>query len=400
MSTARDSWASEAGLVRDGIGAIIRWSPLVVAAAVLSAGSTQFVLDRAADDSQAVARVGLTDEVTWPFYDVVRDGIATLAETDDVGSAVREELGGEFVAFDVDVPEAQAAVDLAVTATTPEAADRGAVAAADDVVRRNLVSRRAVAQAELDLLNEVLATAEADAANKATAVEDLIDGYDGLSDEIAIRQVDESVRVAIIERDAAVRAAGDSASSVLAMERTLVSVDAEVKFVRLEGASESEVSSAVIGAVGLAAALLAMLIVVIGSRENGWVRSSEQIRSVVGVDVISLDGSDALLMLPRQLLKGGKVGAAVVGVAGGDHTSFDVLVKAVEAAGMKVNNDSGITVVDLEGPSVDGSPPSVAATSAVVIVKRKRSRIRDLKARVDLLESSGLPVAGVVLERS
>jgi hypothetical protein len=120
----------------------IRPYALRIAVASLLAGLLVGLwLSRAEARPQARARIGLTTAVQWPFYDVVRERLATAVEAKELAQQVSVVTGNDDVSFAAAVPPEQAFVDITATAPTSAQAAASANAAADLLVAESLKRR-------------------------------------------------------------------------------------------------------------------------------------------------------------------------------------------------------------------------------------------------------------------
>ena len=148
---------------------MLRWSPLIVAAAVI-AGGVVYVVTTEDADPQATARVGNTDEVRWPRDDVTRDLVVGLFDDPAVLDEVRSTLDdpAALLVISSDIPPNQAYVEITVAATDDQSALTAADTAAAVAVRieneRFAVddeTRLATLDASLDDYNASIAGLEA-----------------------------------------------------------------------------------------------------------------------------------------------------------------------------------------------------------------------------------------------
>lgn len=99
----------------------------------------------------AVARVALTDDVVWPFYDSVRLWTTTEIDRPVVEQAVQASVPdpGALIGVEVAMPPQQAYIDVIARANTAETATAAVSEAADLLVEREAADRAAPLEADL-----------------------------------------------------------------------------------------------------------------------------------------------------------------------------------------------------------------------------------------------------------
>lgn len=118
------------------IGSLLRRSWLIVAVAALAGGLAWLLTETGGDveTGEAVARVGLTQETPWPFYDVELESGSVLVETPEFRGELEQRVGFEIDSISGSLPEFLAVFDVTVTAASAEDAATAANEAANLVV--------------------------------------------------------------------------------------------------------------------------------------------------------------------------------------------------------------------------------------------------------------------------
>lgn len=160
----RPRFAGYAELAR----AALRWSWLVVAATI-AGGALAAVLTPPESDHSAIARVGLTTEVRWPFFDAARQrvsGIADATELDEIAAGLGDDVS--LIRAEVSRPGDEAYLNVEIWADGPRSALDGANAYANHLVaedtalyRQSLNANLATLDAQIVELDDVIETASA-----------------------------------------------------------------------------------------------------------------------------------------------------------------------------------------------------------------------------------------------
>ncbi len=171
------------GFVRSNLAAVVLAAPAALVGGVAAFAAVQTTAETTDEQYTAVVELGVTQEVDWPFFDVVFEEAVLAAE--EQHPAVEALLGDSLVEYTVDQPEALLLIEIIVVADTPEDAIAGADAAGElassaleDGRRRPLeetievlearaievADERSVAEIELAAALEAATSAEDDAA--------------------------------------------------------------------------------------------------------------------------------------------------------------------------------------------------------------------------------------------
>lgn len=267
------------------LGALSRWVLPIVAMGLLGAFAALVLLKPGGTDSaEATGRLGLTDEVVWPFYDAARDRVDITATAPEFLVAVEETCACDIDAIRVDIPTNQAYVDLVVEDTDEAEAIAGLDAAIVLATEQSVTTQQLRLQADVDVLVLDIADAE-------TAVEDLTVQIDELlteqvqnrtalitapGDATLLRRSSELDLLRsrfVTERDSLLRDQLNLESDLAEAQRRLNGVQAEVELLRRSSSTSTPGSGLAIAiAVGVVAAGGMALLSLIADREFGKIR--------------------------------------------------------------------------------------------------------------------------------
>jgi hypothetical protein len=135
---------------RSTFGALVLWSPVVVALTVACAVGAPAAADRLPSGGRTEAVVGLTSESEWPFHD---SWMALVAGTLDGGTIVaeaQEQLGIDPSTSRVETEPNNSSARSTLTVTVTAGSDGEAVALANEVVEQMVVAAGAAPVAVLD----------------------------------------------------------------------------------------------------------------------------------------------------------------------------------------------------------------------------------------------------------
>ncbi len=257
----------------------------------------------------ATSRVGLTDNVVWPFFDATRQRVAGRA--DDLDPAVA--LAGivnEPVTIDISLPSSETYINIRATASTPEAAILAANAYAQQLVDGDSASDTAsTSQPILEELDRTIADIEAEVAAMDIAYDLLLEQQVEAEARWIVLRFDDEQPQSVLEEalgtktvvDAEVLSARSKRDSELrrlsALEiqrdRLVLDIESEpvgpdVELLRSAVAQELAASplrarQIVGGLTGITVAAMAIWVL---DRSLGRVRSAAALRSTTGLPVI------------------------------------------------------------------------------------------------------------------
>lgn len=122
----------------------------------------------------ATSRVGLTDNVVWPFFDATRQRVAGRADDLDPATALAGIVDSE-VTIDVSLPSSETYINIQATASTPEAAILAANTYAQQLVDGDSSSEEPSAIGPILVeLNQNIAEIETTIINMETDYEELL----------------------------------------------------------------------------------------------------------------------------------------------------------------------------------------------------------------------------------
>lgn len=363
-----DSAAQGLSSVRDIARTLVRYGWMVLVPMV-AAG---FVMSRRAvstDDATARMRLGLTQEIVWPFYDAARDRIQSMIHDPATLEAVRARLGAsaDIVSVSAEVPQQQAFVDVIVRSRTAAGATAGVEALSSYVIEQNearhqadLITRKDAAQRQMDEIQ-----AEIDQAN--TELETIDTRLGELQPETAI-PIPQSVvmdewRKTLDRRDELSQRRGIdiSRTAVVQQELDLVSrklgVSApEVEVVQTPIVASQESKRSDLGlsllAAGLAGLFGACVALVYDTR---WarLRSARHIRNGAGRDLIAIEPDRSLAEPARSAVYVSQlVGQSAPGEVLGVATIAGARTGQVVAAIAALSDANGVPAITI-GPDLD-----------------------------------------------
>lgn len=376
LDTAGPGTADVVGL-RLTLGALLRWSPIVLLAALLGwlVGGALPELGRS---TSANVSLGLTDHVRWPFYDAVMARQPALLDTDEVRAATEADVGAtaDSVTLDLGTGQTGAVMRIVVEAEREEHALALAQGMGERLVAANLAEQRVVVEeriarleADVDERRTELATLDARRDEERLALD---------SDAAEITQAQLLVVAAhLTEAEAQL----ESAQEELADLGPRVAIVAPAVAGREPG--DATRSSAVTAAL---LALLAVGVVPSLDRRFGRVRTVAQLRRIwPAVPAVDERRGSALLGedLPTVVDGLAAMHGSVVVVAGDEQTADRLLGRP----------NSTVVVLGHVGLAA-----SLADADAVVIAVRRRSvALRRLDETADGLAGLGVRPTAVVL---
>lgn len=267
------------------LATLTRWIIPIAAMGALGALAALVLLKPAANDTaEASGRLGLTDEVVWPFYDAARDRVDITATTPEFLVEVEAACACDIDAIRVDIPTNQAYVDLVVEDTVEADAIAGLDAAITLVTERSVTSQRLRLQADVDALTVDLVELTAEVDEIEAQRDELRTEAADIRTQLSTNPTNAALLTRLeevtdlrsrfqTERDSVLRAQLDLETDVAAAERQLDSVQAEVELLRRSSSTSTPGSGLTIAiAVGIVAAGGMALLSLIADREFGKVR--------------------------------------------------------------------------------------------------------------------------------
>lgn len=351
---------------------LLRWSWVILAAAFAGVALATFLATNATSYS-ATARLGLTEEVRWPYFNAARQRVAGIADGLDPSDVVSNPDG--LVSVEVTLPPGEAFLNIEAVADDPDLATRAA-----NEFMQQLIELDSSANTGGEPLRNSLDAAQLELDALASESTELNENYV----ELLARQTEAEVRWLEI-RDTT--ASAEAKSEALAARKTLdfevanasrrldnlsrrlvgleverdqlnVQMLAETTGPQVEAirAASPETAAAaplrprqVVG--GLTGAILAALLIWILSENFGRLRTPAGIHAVIDAAVIDARADRGL---GKLAIWAGRLGVpSTIGFMGGDEQAEQVLY-------MLQRNSGGVaTTVVLAGEmgkSIDRKP--------------------------------------------
>ncbi|MEZ5378939.1 MAG: hypothetical protein R2733_20745 [Acidimicrobiales bacterium] len=371
---------------------------LVGLLAAVLAGTVSYAAMRTAatsdgDSSTAVVELGVTQEVSWPFFDVVFQEAVLAAQ--EQRSSVEETLGDMLFAYRVEQPEALLLVTIEVEAADPDSAVAGAEHAAEQTLAQLEGRRTAPLDAAISTLEDRLVEVEAEIAEAERDLDAALAATDSAVDATA-------AALASVDRDEA-RNRLDSYSNQrrsiegdldgARLERSLLQPQVAIVGRSAPSALESASSNKSLAvAVGVAAA--AGLAAVALSRSQGRVRSAAHAASELGIP--ALDASTSTAEVERALHRAWSDGhdSLLVDQAG---KAEPLLPDEWLDGGRWVYPISPKTQLPLIPADATGDPDVGRCRGVVVFGERHRTTLRRLRTAARRHEAAGVVVVAIVL---
>lgn len=143
------------------VGVVLRWSWLI-AIGIVVGGTLGFVLVPGEAEHSAIARVGLTTDVRWPFFDAARQRIQGIADVTDLDQVTQGfDANGELIRVEVTAPGDQTYLNVEVWADDAESARQGANLYAAHLVEEDTLQYRQDLDADLRALDQQIEEVDA-----------------------------------------------------------------------------------------------------------------------------------------------------------------------------------------------------------------------------------------------
>jgi hypothetical protein len=387
------------------LGSLLRRSWLILAVAALAAGIGWTLAATDVDNSsnEATARLGLTQQTEWPFYDVELEAGRFRATTPEFRSRVEDRLGYSLISVDGTLPDSLAVFDLTVVADSPDRAVEAANVAAELMIDLatadvNEIDTTYIEQIDVDIADvQARITefeAEGDAAGDAlTAL--YIETGSGNDDPALFDQEFDLKET----RNRAASARNDLERTLVALETERASVvvrvggESTLRILRDAVPAEAQDSSQVpvTIAVGFVALLVGSAAAIAVDRRAGPVRSSWQLENIAGAPVhaeLRVDSDHSILgcgQLADAIDAGLSNGQSVFGVINlAGAVSLDELAHGLSkhglpssvVAGPREAGDELIRLVDVSEEYRDDEAPrsmSRSCDSLILLVDKRQS---------------------------
>ncbi len=360
---------------------LTRAAPAIAAVSLLAGAVTLWATSNR-DRPEASSRLGLTDEVVWPFYDQVRDELSVAVDDPSVRDRVADAVQGADFDLRVETPIDQTYIDVIASASDTNTAVAASDAAAEQLVERSTGTGGRSQQIQLQSIQDELEVVDRRVADLQATIRASFDATvalgDGSDPGTSVRRQElQSQRSTLgAELDELTRRRVQLDSDARQLQRQIDAKQPEAEVVRRAGAVSGGSDS--FGrpiAAGLAAAVLTALGAILVDRYRGRVRNAWYVEGAGGVELLAdlragqqqLGGANELAArLDEAFLHGDDavLRGRVVGVASVRPTlppASQLVVDALRVAG----HDAAITVPDPISGFESGQPD--AATRVVPI---------------------------------
>ncbi|MEM7140171.1 MAG: hypothetical protein AAF548_04000 [Actinomycetota bacterium] len=392
--------------------AMLRFAaPIVLVGLVAGAIVYVGLDDDDGDAATAVARLGLTDEVVWPFYDAARDRLELAVTADGFAAAVSDAVGESVGPISLEIPNNQAFVELVVEADDIDAAIAGRSAAIEMLTTSSLDSGRARLEAERDLLAVDLAAAEELVLTLETEADEIIaqqvaNAIAQVDDPTAADLLTEEGRLdsrlsrVLTERDSQVRTVQTLVRDLDQVEREIANVGPEIEVLRLTDEASSDSAPVVPAlAAGALAAAAAALLAVIWDRERGRARDDWYVQEAVGAPVlgrvVDLDGDlSGIAAATDRILAAANGSEGAVGVVGVGPLAAGPVRAALDD---ELGDDPGALDLDDEFAGDDRIRDRTRECGSIVIVCSPDHTVPTLREQAAAVRASGGNLIGAVV---
>ena len=413
---------------RDAVVAALKRGAIVVVGVGLLAGLVAHVLSSTADDAEASARLGLTDEVVWPFYDQVRDELSVAIDEPNLRDRVSDAVGGRPFDLQVEAPIGQTYLDVVATADDRDTAIAASDAAAEAMVERSRGTEGTAQETQLESVTEELRQVD-------QRIEELSAAIGGsFASTLAVGESTDSGASVARQQLQLQRSNWSAELDELIRER--VQLDADARQLRRElesGQPDAQIvrRAAPIGdergsvarpfVAGLGAAGLAAIAVLVLDRYRGRIRGRWYVESAGGVELIAdlrdEDDAgagaaeladrleDAVLQNDDALLRGRTVG--VMTVSSNRFSATEILSEALGAADPAVpatmpgfereRTVARITVVPISKELDRADRKRARSCAGLLIVVAEGDRVNDLRTVASRVRQLPAPLLGAVL---
>ncbi len=393
------------------VSGALRTAPVWLLAGLFAFVVVGWISGSQVPDPTATAELGLTDQVVWPFYDVVLS--ETEARALEAEVLVQTALGDSLISYEVRRPDNVGLVEIRVTAATEADAVRGFTAVTDGVVAEDfqIVTKRITDQVEALEASELASTADLDSI--VLRIEQLTAQFVPNLPESTRRLLDQQLQIVNAERDSAqrlqLRAQEDLQRLGVELETTISQIEVS-NFSSTAAVQQSSRPLQLAAAVGVA--LAAALALNVLSRENGRIQNPAHVRAVMGVPALQFPDTPTSAVALARLLYAMREesGTRMIGVAavptGADSAhEMSLALKSigedvlVTEFGFESEKSEGLAFSILDPFDATTIDAQMACDAAIVVAWEKNTRMWDLRRKVSQLEERGLPVRGVLLRR-
>ncbi len=392
------------------VGAV-RTAPFWIAAGLLAWFVAGRLGDQQVEQPNATGELGLTDQVVWPFFDVV------LSETEASALAAedlaRDALGADFVSYEVRRPDNIGLVEIRVTATTEEAARLGVTTVTDAIVAGDLERVTSDVQDRIEALRQAEADATEQLDGVIASIQETTARFVAGLPEATRRSLDQELQVLEAERDSAQRTQLGAREDLQELDLERQATTSRVELSNLVSVAAPEAGSPALQlAAAVGVALAAALVLNVYTREQGRIQNPAHVRSVLNLPALDFPETPTTSVALARLLRAMNdesdirmIGVAAIPTGADSAQQMSLALKEVgedvlvtEFGFDSTRPDSlAFSVLDpFDSSTVDAQ---LACDAAVIVVWERHTRLRTLRRKIQELEERGLPVRGVLLRR-
>ena len=327
---------------------------------VLTTGSS------AETDARATTRIGLTNQVVWPFYDAARDRLEIQLTEPGFDTEVEEAIGGELTELTMVVPANQAYVEVTAVAEDGEMAAAAVTLAADRLVEQSVSAEEARLTSLISDLDRESADIGAEADELTRQMDaNLVEQDELLADPspgavTALAQLESDYRQLELQRDGVLTEQLAVTAESADLSRQLRAVQPEAEVLRRAEVADTTTEQrpwATALLTGLAAAMVTGLIVIVLEREFGRIRTPWHAGSlartrVFGHITVDDDGVEGVAAVADHALDHLARGDRVIGITGVEDPSAEATIHLL-ADQLAVWD---LTVLSIEKPSASIDP--------------------------------------------
>ena len=411
-------------------GTLARSAP-VIAAIGLLVGASTLTVSSANGPAEASSRLGLTDEVVWPFYDQVRDELSVAADDPELRDRVSEALDGAEYELRVETPIDQTYIDITAAADDADTAVAAADAGAQLLVERSAGTDRRTQELQLQFLTDEMELVDRRSEDLRAAVASSFEATIGLGDatdpaaSVRRQQLQSERSTLNAELEELTRRRVQLDSEARQLRREIDSSQPEAQVVRRAAALDGDgrpIARPLVAAV--VAAALAALGALMLDRYRGRLRNAWYVEGAAGVELLAdlrderrREGvgelaarlEDALLQGDDTVLRGHVVG--VMSVAPTLFPAAEIVKDALVAAnhhaetavpdpitGFGNERMTHTTLVPL-GQDLDRPERHRRARSCagLIIVVTQSDRVNDLRRTAGEARRLPAPLLGAIL---
>ncbi len=293
------------------------WRSVPVAAAGgLLVGLVVFALSGASNGRPTTtARIVLTEEVRWPFFDPVIAQTSELAQADELQAFLATTYDSDTYTLRSEVPDQlKAVVDLVVEGLEVEITEGVAQTAGEWIVEESQVARRGLLEANAAEAARGIADLEEQLSTASASADDATRSLAASDDPVVVEALNRELRLANATIDSYQAAKLTLETTVDDLDRQLSTLAPQVSIASLTTETPGEASPNLALAAAFGAAMLVSIAYIVREREYGRISSVTQVQEVLGVAAAaypSVPAGGQLVGLFRPLTAGASVTVGV-----------------------------------------------------------------------------------------